>query len=88
MNFNNRLYKEHPLHLYSHELVDNKLHLTIINVNKGMVSTIFVVFNKKEYIIEVDSKNEIIELTCEYFDKEELGTPIIKWAIINEQKVE
>lgn len=88
MNFNNRLYKEHPLHLYSHELVDNKLHLTIINVNKGTVSTIFVVFNKKEYTIEVNSKNEIIELTCGYFDKEELGTPIIKWAIINEQKVE
>lgn len=88
MNFNNRLYKDHPLHLYSHEVVDNKLNLTIININKKRVSTIFVEFNDAQITFEVDTNDEVIELSNEYFNKNQLGTPIIKWAIIEDEKID
>ena len=65
MNFNNRLYKDHPLHLYSHEVVDNKLNLTIINIIKKRVSTIFVEFNDAQITFEVDTNDEVIELSNE-----------------------
>ena len=79
---------ESPLISWAEQICKGKTTTEFIEkILKMEAYTIFTAM-KKEYTIEVDSKNEIIELTCEYFDKEELGTPIIKWAIINEQKIE
>ena len=88
MIFNNKFYRTLPLHLHSYEVVDKKLKLTIINVNKERVSSLFVVLNDEEFVFETDTNDEVIELTCDCSGKNNLITPIINWAIIDGEKIE
>ena len=84
MIFNNKLFKENPLHLYSFDIVDNILKLVLINIDNKDVSTIFIVHNEHDYQIEVNSKDKVIEVEIECKEKtNSLETPIIKEAIID-----
>lgn len=84
MIFNNKLFKENPLHLYSFDIVDNILKLVLINIDNKDVSTVFIVHNEHDYQIEVNSKDKVIEVQVECKEKTtSLETPIIKEAIID-----
>ena len=49
MIFNNRFYKNNFLHVYSHDVEDNVLKLTIINIKDINVQSIKVSFQENIY---------------------------------------
>ena len=88
MIFNNKFFRSNPLHLYSHDIVDGELKLSIVNNNKSFISKIFVMHKKSMYEFDVNSNDSVIELSTKCQDVDYLlDAPIIKEAIIDSEKV-
>ena len=60
MIFNNKFFRSNPLHLYSHDIVDGELKLSIVNNNKSFISKIFVMHKKSMYEFDVNSNDSVI----------------------------
>ena len=88
MGFNNKLYRNHPLHIYSHEVEKDILKLVIINVNKEKVTDVTISYQDIEYSFNVDSCETVIEKEVQIVSKNYvIEAPIILKANINDEKV-
>lgn len=65
MIFNNVLFPNNNLHIYSYEIIDNILYLKIINRNKELIQSINILYGENNYLIEVNSSSQILSLKQE-----------------------
>lgn len=89
MIFNNRFYKNNFLHVYSHDVEDNVLKLTIINIKDINVQSIKVSFQENIYDVEVNSCEQVIDLNIVLATKSVfIETPIITSITFDGKEVE
>ncbi len=86
MEFNRRLYKNNPLHLYSYEINKNIFKVVIININKGFISNLVITYQNIDYSFEINSSDTVIELEENIISNNYVNEiPLIKEANINNQ---
>ena len=57
----NKYYKDFPICYKSYEVIGNEIILTLVNLEKGIINTIYVDYLQKEYEFEVQSDQSIVE---------------------------
>ena len=88
MEFNRRLYRDNPLHLYSYQIDKETFKLVIINVNKGNVSSITISYQDRDYEFDLKTSDPVIELEDNIISNSFVNeVPFIKKAVIEDREI-
>jgi hypothetical protein len=83
MEINTHINKNNPLHLYGYAIEDNNLVLRIVNCNNEFIDSLEIKFFEDVYKCEVNSKEEVFDVSVKIKNVHFIDKPLIISCTIN-----